>query len=190
MAPWFNKWLFIFLLPASLHTGNGIHEEKTLFPKILSEDEGQRVWASHPIHVSVVEINHNATDKTLEISCRIFTDDFERVLAQNYKTRVDLINPDRKAMDKLISDYIKAHLSIRADGKPVNFSYLGFETEKEVVNSYLQVDNIITVNKIELTDKLMHDLFTDQINLIHVTVGGKRKSTKLDYPEKEAVLSF
>ena len=41
----------------------------------------------HPFHVSVVEINHNATDKTLEISCKIFTDDFEKVLAQNYKTK-------------------------------------------------------------------------------------------------------
>ena len=28
----------------------------------------------HPFHVSVVEINHNETDKTLEISCKIFTD--------------------------------------------------------------------------------------------------------------------
>jgi hypothetical protein len=190
MAAGFNKWLFIFLLPASLYIGNKIDQEKILFPKILSEDERQGVRGRHPIHVSVVEINHNPTDKTLEISCRIFTDDFERVLAQNYKTRVDLINPDRKAMDKLISDYIKIHLSIRADGKPVSFSYLGFETEKEVVNSYLQVDNITTVNKIELVDKLMHDLFTDQTNLIHVTIGGKRKSTKLDYPEKDAILSF
>jgi hypothetical protein len=43
----------------------------------------------HPFHVSVVEINHNETDKTLEISCKIFIDDFEKVLAQNYKVKVD-----------------------------------------------------------------------------------------------------
>ena len=190
MVAGFNKWLFILLLPASLHIENKIKEDKILSPKILSEDEGQGFRALHPIHISVVEINHNAIDKTLEISCRIFTDDFERVLAQNYKARVDLINPDRKAMDKLISDYMKAHLSIRTDGKPVIFSYLGFEREDEVVNTYLQVDNITTLNKIELVDKLMHDLFTDQTNLIHITSGGKRKSTKLDYPEKEAVFSF
>src|SRR6476661_2375693 len=36
--------------------------------------------APHPFHVSTTEINHNATDKTLEISCRIFTDDFESCL--------------------------------------------------------------------------------------------------------------
>jgi len=183
MVTLLNKWFFILLIPAGLYIGERIHEEKPLFT--------ERFFNSlHPIHVSVTEINHNAADKTLEISVRIFTDDFEKVLAQNYKTRVDLINPDKKAMDKLVSDYIKTNLTIRADSKPVNFSYLGFEKEDEVINSYLQVDNITTVTKIELVDKLMHDLFTDQTNLIHVTVGGKRKSMKLDYPDKEAVFIF
>ena len=51
----------------------------------------------HPFHVSVIEINHNAVDKTLEISCKIFTDDFEKILAKNYKAKVDLINPPNKA---------------------------------------------------------------------------------------------
>ena len=32
--------------------------------------------ALHPYYISVVEINHNPTDKTLEISCKIFTNDF------------------------------------------------------------------------------------------------------------------
>lgn len=45
---------------------------------------------THPFHVSVIEINHNAADKTLEISCKIFTDDFEKILAKNYqKSRPD-----------------------------------------------------------------------------------------------------
>ena len=36
----------------------------------------------------------------------------------------------------------------------------------------------------------MHDLFTDQINIMHVSVGGNRKSTKLDYPKTEAAFQF
>ena len=183
MVTLLNKWLFILLVPASLYIAERTYEGKLLFPGTTNQ-------LLHPIHVSVTEINHNAADKTLEVSVRIFTDDFETVLAKNYKTRVDLINPDKKAMDKLVSDYIKTHLTIRADGKPVNFSYLGFEKEDEVINSYLQVDNITTVNKIELVDQLMHDLFTDQTNLIHVIVGGKRKSVKLDYPETKTEISF
>ena len=84
----------------------------------------------HPLHVSVTEINHNAADKTLEVSCKIFTDDFERILAKNYKTKVDLGKEEMKAaMDSLVKKYILSHLSLRADNKPVNYSYLGFEIE-------------------------------------------------------------
>jgi len=145
----------------------------------------------HPFHVSVVEINHNAADKTLEISCKIFTDDFEKVLAQNYKTHVDLINPpDRKAMDSVVKKYIFSHLSVAVDGKPGKLSYLGFEKDGEAVYSFVQVENISSVKQIELTNKLMHDMFTDQVNIMHVIVNGNRKSTKLDYPATNASISF
>jgi hypothetical protein len=145
----------------------------------------------HPLHVSVVEVNHNAADKTLEISCKLFTDDFETALAAIYKTKTDLINPkDVKAMDKLVSDYINTHLSIKADGKPVVLSYLGFERENDVVYGYLEVEKISSVKKIEITNKLMYDMFTDQINMMHVIVGGNRKSYKLDYPKSQAEFVF
>ena len=89
---------------------------------------------AHPFHVSVVEVNHNAVDKTLEIICKIFTDDFEKVLTQNYETKVDLINPpDKAAMDTLVKKYIASHLFLSADGKPVKLSYIGFEKESEAV---------------------------------------------------------
>jgi hypothetical protein len=134
----------------------------------------------------VVEINHNAVDKTLEISCKIFTDDFEKALVQNYQTKVDLINPPNKAaMDTLVKKYISAHLSISANGKPVYFSYLGFERENEAVYSFLQADNVAAVKKIDISNSLMHDLFTDQISLMHLIVGGNRKSAKLDYPNTQ-----
>jgi ABC-type sugar transport system substrate-binding protein len=147
--------------------------------------------ANHPFHVSVVEIEHNAADKTLEISCKIFTDDFEKILVKNYNTKVDLINPpDHKAMDTLVKKYLRSHLFINADGKPVNFSYLGFEHESEAVYGYFQVDNIASVKKIDITNSLMHDMFDDQVNLMHVIVGGNRKSMKLDYPGKTASFTF
>lgn len=185
MASFLNKWFFVSFLPLLFFTPLNTQPEK----KDLSLF--QTVNAAHPFHVSVVEINHNAMDKTLEISCKIFTDDFEKVLAQNYQTKVDLINPPNKAaMDTLVKKYVLSHLSISAGGKPVLFSYLGFERDNEAVYSYVEADNIASVKKIDITNNLMHDLFTDQINLMHVIVGGNRKSAKLDYPDKLASLSF
>src|SRR6187399_1536718 len=171
MALSFYKWLFIPCLGVVLSSAG--------LPKL------------HPFHVSVVEINHNATDKTLEISCKIFTDDFEKVLAQNYKIKIDLTNPpDRKAMDSVVKKYILSHFAVTVDGKPGPLSYLGFEKDAEAVYSFVQVENVPSVKKVEFTNKLMQDMFTDQVNIVHVIVKGERKSTKLDFPATAAKVEF
>lgn len=185
MASSFYKWLLIPYMSslALLFIDPNMYE--------LPKAPHRGVGGPHPFHVSVVEINHNAADKTLEITCKIFTDDFEKVLVQNYNTKVDLINPpDKKAMDSVVKKYIVSHLSIVVDGKPGNFTYLGFERDAEAVYSFVQIENISSVKKVELTNKLMHDLFTDQINIMHVVVNGNRKSTKLDYPASTAKVEF
>jgi len=155
---------------------------------------GSPLWANgglHPFHVGVVEIEHNAADKTLEISCKIFTDDFETTLAKNYNAKVDLINPPNiAAMDTLVKKYILSHLSLKVNGKPVSFTYVGFEHENEAVFGYIEVVNIQAVSKLEINNSIMYDKFDDQVNIMHVKVTGERKSTKLNYPEKEAVFNF
>jgi hypothetical protein len=182
MATGINKWLFIFLMPSLIYMGGKMNKAEI---KSISAE------GFHPIHVSVTEINHNATDKTLEISCKLFTDDFEKVLAQIYKTKVDLINPqDRAAMEKLVNDFIQKHLVLKIDDRPVTLSYLGYEKDNDAVYSYFQVENISSVKKVNITNNILHEMFTDQINLMHIVVDGKRKSVKLDYPEKEAALNF
>src|SRR5437868_15376387 len=95
----------------------------------------------HPIYVSVTEIEYNAKDKTLEISCRIFTNDLETTLKKDYKGLVDLINPkDKSAMNKLVDGYIQKHLAINVDGKPTSLQFLGYEQQEEAINSFYQVN--------------------------------------------------
>ena len=145
----------------------------------------------HPFFVSTTEINHNAADKNLEISCRIFTDDFETTLTRAYHSKVDLFKPkDTAALDRFIFDYIKKHLVIKLDGKPVTLEYVGHEREQESVWSYLQVPNTPVPKKIEISNNILYDAFDQQINIMHVSVGGTRKSLKLNYPETAAKLEF
>lgn len=162
-----------------------------IFPALAVISMSVSPVTEHPFHVSVIEINHNAADKTLEISCKIFTDDFEKALAKNYKTKTDLINPpDKAAMDTLIKKYLFSHLSIRANGKPVVFDYLGFENDNEAAYGYIEVPGVTSLNRVDISATIMYDMFEDQMNIFHITVNGNRKSTKLNYPDKEAAISF
>jgi hypothetical protein len=173
------KWLFISLFSLfSLHS----KEYRVV-------DKGKESF--HPFYVSVTEINHNAKEKTLEVSCKIFADDMEAVLKQNYKTKVDLVSPQQHEQNnKLIADYIIKHLAFVADGKPVKLSYVGFEKESESVYCYFEVDNLPALKKLDVTNSLLQDFNDTQINIMHVIVNGNRKSYKLDYPNKQASFSF
>jgi U3 small nucleolar RNA-associated protein 14 len=145
----------------------------------------------HPIFVSVTEIEHNAKDKTLEISTKIFTDDFEKTLHSTYKTYVDLLKPkDKNAMNKLVADYVQKHLLIKADGKAAVLQFLGYEQDEEGIVSFYQVNNIATVKKLEITDNILFEYKKEQISIIHTTVNGNKKSTKLVNPDEKVSFEF
>jgi len=145
----------------------------------------------HPIYVSVIEIEHNAKERTLEVSCKIFTDDFEKTLRMAYKTPVDLVKPaNREAMNKLVNDYVQKHLNIKVDGKTAAFKFIGFEEIEEGIYSYFQADNISDVKRLTVTDNILYEYKKEQISLLHVTVNNNRKSTKLNNPDDIAIFEF
>lgn len=145
----------------------------------------------HPIYVSVTEIEHNAKAKTLEVSCKIFTDDFEKALRNAYNTHVDLEDVKIKtAMDKHVNDYVKKHLQITVDGKAATLAFIGFERIDEGIYSYFEATGIAAVKKIAVKDDILFEYKKEQISLVHVIVGGNRKSTKINNPGAVAELVF
>jgi len=147
--------------------------------------------AKHPLYICVTQINHNAKDKTLEISCKMFTNDFESVLEKLTHSKVDLSDPaGKKSADKLIADYISRHLQLKVDGRPVVLQYAGNEKEADGTWSYFQVNNVPAVKRIDIVNSLLYDGFDQQINIMHVTVGGVRKSSRLNYPDTAVSFEF
>ncbi|MBL0357339.1 MAG: hypothetical protein IPP72_10845 [Chitinophagaceae bacterium] len=167
------KWLLAFVLM----TG----PEKPAVP-----------WAAaHPIFLSVTQIEHNAKEKTLEVSCKLFTDDFEKTLRQHYSDKIELLNePAKKQMNIIVNDYIQKHFSIKADGKPVILQFIGFEQEEEGIISYFQASNIASVKKITVFNNLLYEYKTEQMGIIHAIVNGNRKSTRLNNPDANAEFEF
>ncbi len=147
--------------------------------------------AFHPIHVSTANIEYNKQDNKLEVICTIFTDDFEAALAKQYHARTDLNKPDmHAAMDALIKSYIDLNLQIKTGDAPAKLNYLGFEINREATDVYLESDAIAIVKKVDVEDSLLQNLFDDQMNIVHITVNGVRKSERLNYPDKRVEQVF
>jgi hypothetical protein len=145
----------------------------------------------HPFFVSVTEITHNNKDKSLELTCRIFTDDFEKTLSAAYKTKVDILHPkDKKQTDQWVFDYISTHLRIKLDGKPVTLSFVGYQQEEDAIWSYLEIRNVTSFKTIEITNDLLFESHEEQINIVHVIKNGERKSRELRNPDSNLKFEF
>jgi hypothetical protein len=152
---------------------------------------GRPAERPHPLYISVTEINHNQKDKILEVSCKMFTNDLEAALEKMSKTRVDLsAAKDKPASDKLIGEYVGRHLRLQLDGKPAVLHFVGSEKENDGTWSYFQVNDVPVVKRIDVANDLLYDSFNQQIGIMHVTVNGQRKSSRLDYPEANASFAF
>lgn len=145
----------------------------------------------HPLFISVTEMEHKQKEKTVEISCKIFTDDFEKTLRMNTKEKVDLLNPALKSqMEKLVNSYIQKHLIIQIDLRQVAMKFLGYEQQEEGITSYFQVDNIASIKKIQVFNNLLYEFNIQQMGIIHAIVNGNRKSSKLNNPEANALFEW
>ncbi len=146
---------------------------------------------AHPFFVSVTEINHNEKQHLLEISCKTFVDDMEKTLRKQYNEQVELSNPkDQKKAQQMLSEYLKKHLQLKVDGKPVTLEFVGFETEGASLWTYLQVSAVNSVHKIEITNTILYEMYDTQISIMHAQVGGVKKSTRINNPDSYAGFEF
>lgn len=145
----------------------------------------------HPFYVSMTDIRYNPADRDMEISVRIFTDDFENVLRKYTSDKIDILHPqNQQAMNARVFDYLKNKLKIDINGTPYSFRFIGYELKSESIWTYLEIDNVPVPKKIKIYNALLQDLTSDQINLMQVKVLDKTQNTKLNYPDKIAAFDF
>jgi hypothetical protein len=127
----------------------------------------------------------------MEISVKIFTDDFEKTLSNINKIQVDLLHPkDPEATDKLVEDYIVRHLNIFCDGKPQHLVFIGYEKENDAIWSYFESEELNIPKSIAITNTLLYQFIDGQMNIMHVNIGSEKKSYKLNNPDSNAEFKF
>jgi hypothetical protein len=145
----------------------------------------------HPLHVTVTEINFDEKDKALEIMTRMFIDDLESTLRKNLnQPELDILKPTGATTDQLIKNYLEKHLAISLDGKAQKVNYLGHETDGDAFVLYVEVSNVKKWKTIQVTNDLFTENFSDQSNIINVTVRGNVKSLRLNTTTATDKLTF
>ncbi|MEM9329188.1 MAG: DUF6702 family protein [Bacteroidota bacterium] len=133
----------------------------------------------HPFHISVTEIVHKPDEKVIQVSVRLFLDDFEETLQtfSDNKT-LDIMNADKTYLNEEVEKYLKQHFSLMGK-KPVTLEYLGLEFDRDVMWCYLEGKKVKSLEALEVTSSIMTEIFPDQENLVHIRREGKVKSLRL-----------
>jgi len=148
-------------------------------------------WVFHPFFVSVTEIKHNQKVKSLEISSKVFFNDLEDALEKKYHKQLDILKPTQKPqITPLLQDYLQKHLQIKVNDKATPLQLIGYEIEEDAVWCYLEAPKVNQIKKMEVRNDVLFDEHDSQTNMLHLTVKGKRQSTKLDNPTHTATFTF
>lgn len=140
---------------------------------------------AHPYYLSVTEIRSDSRQRTLNISCRMFTDDLQDALYRIHHCKTDLEKKETQC-DAVLTQYIADRLRIKFDGKPVPFRFIGYETEEEATWCYLEADVFYEKGTVEVSNRLLYDFLPEQTNLVHFYRDGQRLSYKLVNPDEMA----
>ena len=145
----------------------------------------------HPFFISVIDIQHNNKEATLEISVRTFTDDLEKMINKEYHVQIDLNDPKQKTKaDALVKQYIQQKIALNTNGVKLNMDYVGFEIQSESTWSYFEIKNIKQLKQLNVYCELLFGIDPQQINIFHVTSGGTRKSYELAAPKNNTQFIF
>ncbi|MFZ1748775.1 MAG: DUF6702 family protein [Saprospiraceae bacterium] len=134
--------------------------------------------AKHDFHISRCEVNYDTKSGDIQIAAHIFIDDLEDGLAHMGKKNLYLCTDKESASgEEAIHQYINQKLVIKIDNITRPSELLGKEVSKDkmAVWCYLEIKGHKNLHSLQMDNKLLLEIFSDQKNIIDFTVDKKKK---------------
>lgn len=148
---------------------------------------------AHKFYVSVTNISYSDRDKAIQITSRLFIDDFEQVLEERYGFKSELATGSESSLSNdYIEKYLKTKFLIFIDGEQVHYNFLGKKYDNDIMICYLEIPqiDIEKIKSIEVQNELLTDLFEEQQNVVHFKIKGKKKSFVLIRENNKGMLNL
>jgi len=145
----------------------------------------------HKYYVSVTQIDYIKEKQSVQITSRIFIDDFENLLRERYDENITLAsNKDEKQIDIYIEKYLKSKIEISINNKPSKINFIGKEYEDDIVYCYMEIENVNEINNFEIVNEVLFDMFKEQKNVVRTFINSRHKSFILIPENDKGLLNF
>lgn len=146
--------------------------------------------ALHAYHSTITELRYNAAKKQLELSVKVFTDDFEKAISQGQPTHVNLTEAGPRPL-VLASAYLGRTLQVSTTaGTPLQLQVLGMQAENDGYWFYCKVPLPGPVSGVKLRQAALLDAFSDQMNIVNIEANGQKQSALFRAGHEQEVLSW
>ena len=150
----------------------------------------------HPYYVGVTEINWE-TGKKFDVSLKLITDDLQTAIYKSQKVKFKSIqnnNSNKVALSKYINQCFKVYISgSKKANIQVPLDFIGWEVEEEATWIYLEAATPKEYKKethISVINKLLYNVLEKQVQIVHCTRNGVRKSDQVIQPDDQVVFDF
>jgi hypothetical protein len=127
--------------------------------------------------MSIYQIDYNAEKNMLQITSRIFVDDLNASLSQNFNQKIHIGEENESANDLvLMKKYMSEHFIIKVNGQPKNINFLSKELDGNVVVCYFSIKEIKKIKTLEIKNTALFDLNAEQQNIIQTNISGSKQS--------------
>jgi len=149
--------------------------------------------AAHKFYVSVTNVGYSEKDSALQITTRIFIDDFEAVLKERYDIEAKLATDDETQIaDEYIEKYLRAKFKVEIDDENKTYTFLGKKYDNDLVICYIEVSDLdlSKVQSISVQNEILTDLYDEQQNIVHFKINDKKKSFVLVKQNNKGMLKL
>ena len=147
------------------------------------------IW--HPLHISVSNLDYNPETKSLEMTHKLFIDDFEKFLEAKHEVKLQMgTTKEHPNTDKYIQEYVQEKVLLTINNKKVIPAFVGREQDTQSIWVYFEVNKLKKIKTIHLENQLLLDYFDDQSNIVHLKYLNKKQSVRFNSKKTSSTLNF
>lgn len=138
----------------------------------------------HKYYLSLTEVNYKEKTSSLQIITNVFMDDIELALNKDFNIDLQLTTKNElENNDIYFKKYLNKKLLFKINDTLKKFNYIGKEYDGDLVFFYLEVENIKSINSLEISNKILTSHFSEQKNIIKSNINNSKKSFILNKEE-------
>lgn len=131
----------------------------------------------HEVHLSKSELNFDTATQSIQLSIRLFLDDFELAIKNQGHSDVNLFGKREDPLsDDYIEDYLQSKLKVIVGQDTSEMAFIGREMSEDfmAIWCYLEVEHVPLGVDIQVVNSIFNEMYDDQRHVMVISKDNKR----------------